>query len=196
MTRSLVLCILSCVLAALALAGYLLWYHAVSAKSVEAETLGNQIITRDRAQSRIGAASAEVADLASAEAGVGAYFVAPQNVVPFIEQLQSLGASTGASVSVLSVAANPPAAGALPVIAISLAVTGSFDHVVRAVGAIEYAPYDLALSSLALAEGTAGAWTADVALTVGSASSTANALTPLLAPSSGDASTTPPATTP
>jgi hypothetical protein len=178
MKRSLILCVLSFLVLLAAFGGYLYWYRVVSAASKEAGALADTIAARSRAQTRIAVADSALDQLSGTEADLGAYFVAPANVVPFIEDLQSRGSATGATVSVLSVAASPSAGtgvtdpGApLPTLTISLSITGGFDAVVRAAGAIEYAPYDLSVGSLALTEsgtGTANAWTATMGLTVGS----------------------------
>jgi hypothetical protein len=181
MKRSLIACIVSGILLVLALVFYAAWYQTVATASAAADNLGNEITVRSRTQVLITAARAALAQLSSTETDVEAYFVAPQNVVPFIETLQSLGSSIGSTVNVLSVAASPVPGGtsaALPTITISLSITGTFDQVVRTIGAIEYAPYDLTISMLSLSAGAKGIWTADVTLLVGSTASSAAATLP------------------
>jgi hypothetical protein len=151
---------------------YLWWYSAVAVASAQAQSLANDITTRSRAELRITAARTTLANLALAESTVAGYFVAQANIVPFIEQLQTLGAASGATVSVLSVSAGTGAAN--PPITISLSISGTFDHVARAVGAIEYAPYDLTVSSLTITQTKdKKSWQAGMIIVVGSTGSAA-----------------------
>jgi hypothetical protein len=73
---------------------------------------------------------------------------------------------------VLSVAASHTAAH--PSLELTLTVTGTFDAVMRTVGAIEYAPYDLSITGLDLGQTDKNAWHADVTLLVGSAAASAS----------------------
>jgi hypothetical protein len=200
MKRPMIACAAALVLFLATLVVYLGWYGSVVAESDQAQNIANEITIRSRAELRITAARTALANLAIAESTVAGYFVAQANIVPFIEELQSLGATAGANVSVLSVSAGPsiPTAAGTAVastpITITLSITGSFDHVVRAAGAIEYAPYDLEVSSLALAQKD-GAWQANMTVVVGSIASAAPLPPVSVATSSAQAATSSSSTT-
>ncbi|HUY05545.1 MAG TPA: hypothetical protein VMV62_02420 [Candidatus Paceibacterota bacterium] len=162
--------------AAAALAGYGVWYAAVSAKSAEVADIQGQIDAATENASRIAAARAALAEVAGDEAKVQAYFVSEAGIVAFINSLESLGLSQKAAVSVLSVsAAGTPAR---PTLQLSLSVKGAFDAVMRTVGAIEYAPYDLSISTLSVGQDAKNSWHADLSLTVGSTPPAAATSTP------------------
>ena len=53
---------------------------------------------------------------------------------------------------------------------LSLVVSGTFDAVMRTVGAIEFAPYDVLISKLSLANEEKNVWNANLEIVVGSVS--------------------------
>lgn len=146
--------------------GYGVWYAAISAKSTAVADLQNKIDTKTETVSRIAATRATLAEVASDEGVVRNYFVPEANVVAFIDSLESRGRTLGATVGVTSVSKGGTAA--QPVLAFALTVSGTFDAVMRTVGAIEFAPYGLSLSSLSVAQDDKDRWRADFKLTVGS----------------------------
>ena len=156
---------ISLLLLALAVLGYGAWYASVAAKSAQAADLQNQIDTQSATAMRVSSARAALAQIASSEAAVNGYFVPESDVVSFIDHLQALGSALSASVNVLSVSAGTT--GAHPSLAVSLAVKGSFDAVIRTVGAIEFSPADLSITTLSV-EQNAGSWTANLNLIIGS----------------------------
>lgn len=167
-------------------AAYSFMYSAVSAKSAEAAQLQNQIRAKTEAAARVSAAKAALAEVAADEAIVRAYFVPESAVVPFIDDLESRGRALKAVVSVTSVAAKPIAGH--PALSLSLTIDGSFDSVMRTVGAIEYAPYDVSVSALSLDRVEGAGWHAGLGLIVGSASSTPGVPIPVAATSSATSS--------
>lgn len=144
-------------------------YNAVSAKSALAANLASQINEKTAATTRAKAAQMALSDVASDEAAVQAYFVSNTSVVPFIDDLESRGRTLGTTVTVTSV--SPGKVGGQPVFLLSLTITGSFDSVMRTAGAIEYAPYDVVVSSFAVVESADASWSANMSLSVGTASS-------------------------
>ncbi len=169
---------------------YFYLYEAVSAKSAEAAQLQTQINAKTEASSRVVAAQAALSEIAVDEAAVQAYFVPESAVVPFIDDLESRGRVLHTTVAVTSVAAKQVEN--RPALVLALTINGSFDAVMRTVGAIEYAPYDISVSSLTLALSDAGNWQANLGVLVGSASSSAPVVQDAVAPA---ASTTLVATT-
>ena len=176
--------IFSVVILLLVIGGYVFWYSIVTAKSAEASTLQSQITTQSNTATQTAQAKVELAQLTSQEATINQYFVQTNNVVPFLEQLQSIGKFLGADVQVASVSAVPGTPyGHLD---LSLSITGSFDAVSRTVGAIEYEPYDTTITSFALtvtsnAGGTGSTspqWTAATEFSIGAQTGTSSSTTP------------------
>ena len=98
-------------------------------------------------------------------------------MVAFINDLEARGRVQGVAVNVLSVSAGGETK--QPTLTLVLTVQGTFDAVMRTVGAIEYAPYALSISGLSLGQDgkdIKDSWRADLKLRVGSLS--ANATTP------------------
>jgi len=180
MTSPLKQLILALVVLMLSLGGYFFWYHSVSAASRNAATLASAIVQASAANQQAAQARSAASGLLSSETVVNQYFLADADVVPFLENLQSLGTSVGAQVQVLSVSALKGGSG----LTVALHITGTFDSVARTAGAIEYAPYDLTEQSFALANDGKNAWHADMTITVGSqsvqATSTQASLPPAL----------------
>lgn len=147
------------------------WYSLISVKSVAVANLQSQIDAKTTAAQHIASAQAALAEIAGDEVAVQAYFVPDSNVVSFIDDLQARGRVLKSSVNVLSVAASHTAVH--PSLELTLTITGPFDAVMRTVGAIEYAPYDLSITELALGQTDKNVWHADVKLLVGSAAASA-----------------------
>ena len=147
-----------------ALSAYGYWYSAISNKSVTVAELGKRIGANTEAAGRIATARATLSEIASDEATIASYFVSETEVVSFIDDLEARAKAQSASLKVVSVSAVPKQ----PLLTFSLAVEGKFDAVMRTVGAIEYAPYDLAVSKFAMSDNGEGLWHADITLTVGS----------------------------
>lgn len=148
------------------LVGYGFWYATIADESAVVANLQNQIIAKTETMSRIVSARASLTEIADAEAAVQSYFVPETGVVAFIDGLEAQGKTQGTAVNVLSVSAG--SAGTQPIFVLSLAIKGTFDAVMRTVGAIEYAPYDLSISELSLIQDDAKNWQADFKLLVGS----------------------------
>ena len=127
------------ILLVVVITAYGFWYSVVTAESAQADALAAQIETQSDATAKLAQAKSETAQLSSQEATIDQYFVATNDVVPFLTQLQSTGKFLGANVQVESVAANP----ATPYgqLNLALSITGTFDAVARTIGSIEYGPY-------------------------------------------------------
>lgn len=179
-----------------------IWYEVISAESARVAGLEGQIEAKTQVASRIASARAALAEISGDEAAVQAYFVSSANVVNFIDDLENRGKALGTAVSVVSVSADPSQT--RPALDLVLTAKGSFDAVMRTVGAIEYAPYDITLSDFSVTQDDKGAWQANLKLVVGSAAgnlsdATAAASTTTASPapqSSGTAPTTAPGAVP
>lgn len=149
---------------------YAFWYSLVGKSSVEAAALSEEIRTKSQDSARVAAAKVALESLAEDEAAMRAYLVREKDIVPFLSTLEDTGTSLGAGVEVISVSADSKSERSH--IQLSLKITGSFDAVLRTLGAIEYGPYDSAIQSVTFdtvpAEVTSiPVWTAATTFTLG-----------------------------
>ncbi|MBU6490819.1 hypothetical protein KGQ25_01480 [Patescibacteria group bacterium] len=194
MKSPLVHLILAAALCIASIIGYGVWYTVVAAQSAAVANLENQISTKIQIVSRVSSAQTALAGIAGDEAAVQSYFVPETGVVAFINDLEARGRVLKADVSVLSVSSGGTKTH--PTFAFIIVVKGPFDAVMRTVGAIEYAPYALSLSSLSLGQDPTGDWSASLNLLVGSVPPAAATSTEQAAPSGNvSSSVLPPALT-
>ncbi len=151
--------------------GYGFWYASVGTKSTTVANLENQITSKTETVSRISSVRASLAEIAGDEASVQSYFLPETGVVAFINNLEDQGKKQGTAVSVLSVSTNT--ASGQSTLSFTLSVRGTFDAIMRTVGIIEYAPYDLSISALSITQDGKSGWHADLTMTVGSSAATA-----------------------
>lgn len=156
---AIILCIITIV-------GYGMWYAAIAAKSAAAAALQSTIDTKTETMNRIATTRATLADIANDETVVQNYFVPEAGVVAFINSLEAHGKTLGTAVNVLSV--STAGTKIQPALSLSLVIGGSFNAVMRTVGAIEYAPYDLSISALSVTQDENKNWRANLKLLVGS----------------------------
>jgi hypothetical protein len=166
--------VLSLGMLVLALFGCGILKSAVSNKSAEVATLEHEIEVQNTNASRIASARAALAALAGDEDAVRGYFVPQTGVVAFIDDLQSRGQALGTQITIDSVSADAEKA----VITLSATIEGPFDAVMRTVGSIEYAPYDVSVTELSVMFGGKDVWTAHLMLSVGSVPGTPASTTP------------------
>lgn len=167
---SLIQLVIALAVLASALGAYSFWYSLVGKASVEAAALSEEIRTKSQDSARVAAAKIALESLAEDEAAMRAYLVREKDIVPFLGTLEDTGVSLGSSVEVVSVSANSQ--GERSQIQLSLKITGSFDAVLRTLGAIEYGPYDSAIQSVTFDtapsdDTAAAAWTAAATFTLG-----------------------------
>ena len=160
----------------LALTGYGFWYGVISEKSNEAIDLQNKITETSEAMSRIAATRAALVEISGDEAKVQNYFVPETDASAFIDAIEAYGLSQKAGVSVLS--ASVGGSSTEPALILPVTVTGTFDAVLRTVGAIEYAPYVISISTLSIQKNGNGAWQANLTLVVSSVPKTVAKNTP------------------
>ncbi|MHB8660989.1 MAG: hypothetical protein ACYC75_03625 [Minisyncoccota bacterium] len=157
--------------------GYGIAYAGVEAESVTVANLESQITAKTETASRDASTRASLDEIASDEATMQSYFVPETGVVSFIDNLQTQAKTLGATTTVLSVSLSGTGT-QQAVLEVALIVKGTFDSVMRAVGAIEYAPYDLSIPAFALKQDDKNAWEADLNIAVGSVSANAATSTP------------------
>ena len=154
------------IIAVVAILGYGLWYNIVSGKSTEVANLQNQITIATDSVNHMNADRAALTEITNNEAQIQSYFVPESDVVGFINNLEANGRTQKVSITVLSVSTNHVAT--LPVLQLALTIKGTFDSVMRMVGIIEYAPYDLSISALSVKQDGKNSWEAALTFSVGS----------------------------
>lgn len=147
-------------------AGYCSLYATVSYKSSVVANVESQIIAANNTVSRTASARVALAEVSSDESQIRSYFVPQTDVVTFINSIEALGLANESLVKVLSVSTSGNSSS--PTLIISMAVTGAFDAVMRTVGAIEYAPYAISVSTLSVGQDQSNSWHANLTIIIGS----------------------------
>ncbi len=168
--------LLALALCVITVIGYGFWYTVIEAKSAAVAEIKNEIAAKNESAGRIASARASLAEIAGSEEIIQGYFVPETGVVSFINNLEARGRKQGAAVSVLSVSTS--AAETPLTLSFTLTITGPFDAVMRTIGVIEYAPYDLSISTLAITHEGENGWRADLSMFVGSAPARTATTTP------------------
>lgn len=145
---------------------YLWAYDHVAYKSRLVAQLEQTIQTQTEATSRMSSARNALAELNDSEAQIASYFVQEAEVVNFITDMEGQGKALGTLVRVSSV--EKVETESHPTLSVSLIVTGSFDAVMRTVGAIEYAPYHLSVTKFSLTKNEENTWQANLEIYIGS----------------------------
>lgn len=160
----------------LSLAGYVLSYGVVVSKSEMAAELDRKIEAINTNTSQAISDRAALEELSKEEVFVQDLFVSEEDVAAFVDGLELQGRNQGTTVTVSSISKG--GANAPDTLGLSLTVKGTFDSVMRTVGVIEYAPYNLSVSSLVIARDEEKRWHADIKMTVGSVPSRAASVGP------------------
>lgn len=152
---ALILCVSSVV-------AYSTWYATLSAKNSMVAELERDIRSKTETASRIFTTRTTLANVANSEAIVRNYFVQETGVVSFIDALEERGRDQGTAVKVLSVSTD----GAPEQLALILSITveGTFEAMMRTVGAIEHLPYALSVTALSITHNAKNAWRAEIVL--------------------------------
>jgi hypothetical protein len=150
------------------LAGYGYWHSVLTGKSGEVANLENQITTKTQNSARAAAARNALADIKGEEDLVRGYFVPEADIVPFIDNLQTRAHAQTAEMKVLSVSTSGTDKPDNVSLRLVVTIDGTFDAVMRTVGSVEFAPYDISISKFAIHKTAKSAWHADLELVVGS----------------------------
>ncbi len=149
-----------------AIVGYWMWYTVISNKSADVAGIQSQITAKTETISRIALARSALSGIEKDENIVRSYFVSEEMVVSFINDLEMRGKAQGTGVEVISVSTK--IVGERPTLLLSLSINGTFDSVLRTVGVIEYAPYDISISDFSIGKDEKNVWHANVKILVGS----------------------------
>jgi len=163
-SRALIHLLISLVILAGVVGMYVFGYYQVMGESRRSAELEATIQSTVNGAVAAAETSDTLASLMQDEAAIKGYYVDLANIVSFLERLEGTGRSVGSTVEVVTVADKPGADGR---IVLSARITGSFDAVLRTLGAIEYGPYDSRVVSLNVDTPPGGsAWTAVVGLSI------------------------------
>ena len=149
-----------------AIVGQGFWYSIITKKSAEVAYLQNQIDMKTETANRVALARTVLAEIVGNESAVQSYFVPETGIVSFINDLESRAREQKTAMKVLSVSIG--ASTKQPTLIFTLTVSGTFDAVLRTVGAVEYAPYNISISKLSLMNEEKNMWRANLELVVGS----------------------------
>jgi hypothetical protein len=164
MSRSLAQLLVALGVLAIVCGIYALWYYEVEREAKQSAELQAQIQATIESAVTAAETSDTLASLAADEAAIEGYRIKLADIVAFLERIEATGRSLSTSVEVVSVADKPGSDGRM---ALTVRVIGSFDAVLRTLGAIEYGPYDSKVTTLTFdTPETGGAWTAIAALSV------------------------------
>lgn len=169
--------IFALVICTAAIVGHGIWYGSVASTSAAVTALQSQIDIKTKVANRMAATRSALAEIVGNEAVVQNYFISETGVVAFIDSLEARGRATGSTtVSVLSVSTD--GASAQPAFKFALSIKGRFDAVMRTVGAIEYAPHAISISSLSIGQDAKNVWHADLIFLVGASATSTPPNTP------------------
>lgn len=163
--------ILACLVCTAALVGYGILYRAVAAKSVAVTVLQDSIDAKTKVVSRMAITRSALAETSGDEAVVQNYFLSKTAIVAFIDSLEARARAIGVTtISVLSVSTGGTSA--QPTFTFTLSIKGTFDAVMRTIGAIEYSPYAASISTLSVGQNAKNDWQASFTFLVGSSATT------------------------
>ncbi len=159
--------VVAVIVAILAIAGYAFWYGQVKALDAEAAGLVTEIAAKDVERTRSASARSAEADLASQESFIASKLVATADIVTFLEGLEATGRTYGATLRVASVTGGDNSPDGR--ISLSLSIVGSFDAVMRTIGAIESGPFASMVQDLSLDTSDGETWSATGIFIIGTA---------------------------
>lgn len=151
-----------------AVAAYVVWYGIVGAASIRVIELKSHIEAKDEETVQLSTARRTLALLEAQGLVLADYFVSEEDVVTFLERIEGTGQSVGTRIDVISVSQDTADKTRIMV---SVQVDGTFDAVVRTLGALEYSAHDIQTTSLSVRKidnGELGTtWNAAVTFSVG-----------------------------
>lgn len=163
MTKSVTHIVIAAVLLLASIAGYAFWYMTVESVRASVTEAVTDIDAKKAEVARIQEARSALQTLSQNEERIKAYFISKDDVGSFLEMVSGVGDELGAHIEIVSVTEESTAT-PHPRVSLSLSVEGTFDAVMRTIGALEYGPYDVEVRNLSLSKGgtaeTSETWTA------------------------------------
>ncbi|HYD92994.1 MAG TPA: hypothetical protein VEB18_00860 [Candidatus Paceibacterota bacterium] len=153
--------VIAVLLAVVSIGAYWFWLARVEATAEDARSLAAQIEEKSGARALSATARLAAEELAEGEAFVATHAVSEEDVVAFLETLEVMGRTHGASVDIASVSDVENGR-----ITIALSIEGSFEAVMRTIGALEHGPYAGATGALSLDARGDSSWRATYRMSV------------------------------
>lgn len=160
--------IIAIVLTLMCVGAYVAWFFMFENARDRAEQLLAEVARIEREDAAIASTKGIAASLDADEALLQTYFVSQDDIVSFLEILEQAGEELGSIVDVASV--SPGSGVDAGRVILALQVEGSFEAVMRTLGAFEYGPHDMRVRSLALdggGEDEGVVWSAATTFSVG-----------------------------
>jgi hypothetical protein len=145
---------------------YAYGYAYVADESARAAELSMNIDTKKATVDRASFIKAALLKLGEDEARIKNYFVS-EDIGAFVSGLEEIGKSLGVQVAITSVGEGKDSG--RPVLLVAMRMQGTFDAILRTMGAIEYAPYAITVNNANVSSvgGEEAPWSATVTLMVG-----------------------------
>lgn len=149
MTKSFTHIVIAGVILLASISAYGLWYMEIEKTRTAITATSAEVVAQTTEAKRIKEAKGALAALSQNEARIREYFVSSAEIGTFLETIGRTGSALGSKVTIVSVT-EEAAAVPRPRITLSVTINGSFDAVMRTVGALEYGPYDVELRNLSV----------------------------------------------
>ncbi|HET8575363.1 MAG TPA: hypothetical protein VFM02_04335 [Candidatus Paceibacterota bacterium] len=130
--------------------GYVFAYLQVRKYEMQTATIYSEIGVNEEGKEAFSRLESSVKNTETNRDKLASYFVPEDQVVGFLEKVESLGKASGASVQLTSV--NPPTGAGGP-LELSAKASGSFQEVFLFVALLENLPYQLTLTEVSLTSG-------------------------------------------
>jgi hypothetical protein len=145
-------------------------YYLLDTAEAQVTDLQKQVADKKVELEKAARARSALTTLGPNEEIINSYLLNKDDIVTFLENVQSTGKAIGATAQVVSVSDEKVAGH--PRISVSLLISGSFDSVMRTVGMLENSSYDSTLTSVTLDSGGpvvkgVQQWSAATVLSVG-----------------------------
>ncbi len=145
-------------------------YYLLDTAQAQVTDLQKQVADKKAEIEKASRARSALATLGPNEDIINSYLLNKDDIVTFLENVQSTGKGIGATAQVVSVSDEKVAGH--PRISVSLLISGPFDAVMRTVGILENSAYDSTLTSVTLDSGGpivkgVQQWSAATVLSVG-----------------------------
>ncbi|MCX6755279.1 MAG: hypothetical protein NT068_01920 [Candidatus Nomurabacteria bacterium] len=124
--------------------GFIYLYNQINNKNISAASLTEQINTETDRRDKITALNSEIKAIAKERGMLATHFAKSSDVVPFLDNLQALAKSVGATAEVSSLDLTAEGGG----LEVKMKATGSFVSVYKLLSLLENSQYELDFSSV------------------------------------------------
>jgi hypothetical protein len=148
--------VIAVLIAVVALAANYVLFQQIRNKSESVGQLSTEISAKREQKQRLSAMESLVKDTKQKRAELDTYFVGSDAIVPFLEQLEGLSSSTGATITVDSVSRpNKNGDGPIEPLELTVNTTGEWADVYHLFRLLETLPYSVTINRASLSAGSA-----------------------------------------